>query len=281
VSNAEHAALLQSLRGKLLGIILAADSVCCLSLAEADSPFFKLEVRKELNLLLRVKPKLPGLRSLLQRIVLNEKSCDSSDAIARNRGGIRKRSPLKAFCRSRARREKIQKLRFGIQEAVVDMMRSLNEAWSTRSSAAYAPSRSLLERYGLRATRQRLWLAKLLFSKGDRHVTADSLAAEANALKISASLATVYNVLNLFAQVGLVRGLAIEGTKTVYDTNTSDHGHFFFEVTGEIEDIGVQGPKLVGEVEPPNGYEIVRVDVVVRLRRKKVSLQPSYTPLTR
>ena len=131
------------------------------------------------------------------------------------------------------------------------------------------PHRSLLERYGLRATRQRLGLARLLFSKGNRHVTADTLAAEANALKMPASLATVYNVLNLFSEVGIVRGLAIEGTKTIFDTNTSDHSHFLFEDTGEIADIPLEGMKFVGNVTPPEGYEIVKVDVVVRLRRKK------------
>jgi Fur family transcriptional regulator, iron response regulator len=130
------------------------------------------------------------------------------------------------------------------------------------------PDRSLLERYGLRATRQRLGLARLLFGKGNRHVTADTLAAEANALKMPASLATVYNVLNLFAEVGIVRGLAIEGTKTVYDTNTSDHSHFFFEDTGEIEDIPLQGMQVTSDVMPPEGYEIAKVDVVIRLRRK-------------
>ena len=131
------------------------------------------------------------------------------------------------------------------------------------------PHRSLLERYGLRATRQRLGLARLLFSKGNRHVTADTLAAEANALKMPASLATVYNVLNLFSEVGIVRGLAIDGTKTVFDTNTSDHSHFLFEDTGEIADIPLEGMKFAGDVRPPDGYEIVKVDVVVRLRRKK------------
>jgi Fur family iron response transcriptional regulator len=129
--------------------------------------------------------------------------------------------------------------------------------------------RSLLELYGLRATRQRLGLARLLLSKGHRHVTADTLAAEANALKMQASLATVYNVLNLFSEVGIVRGLTIEGTKTVFDTNTSDHSHFYFEDTGHIEDIPLQGMEIAGNVTPPEGYEIVKVDVVVRLRPKK------------
>jgi Fur family iron response transcriptional regulator len=128
--------------------------------------------------------------------------------------------------------------------------------------------RSLLERYGLRATRQRLGLAKLLFGKGDRHLTADALAYEAQAARMPASLATVYNVLNLFAQVGLIRSLAIEGGKTVFDTNTSDHSHFFFEDTGEVCDIGLDGMRFADEIKAPEGYEIAKVDIVVRLRLK-------------
>ena len=109
----------------------------------------------------------------------------------------------------------------------------------------------------------------MLLSKGDRHVTADALAAEAQAARMPASLATVYNVLNLFAEVGLVRGLTIEGGKTVFDTNTSDHSHFFYEETGEITDIAAQSVTFANEFEPPEGYEISKVDVVVRLRRKR------------
>ncbi len=99
-------------------------------------------------------------------------------------------------------------------------------------------------------------------------MTADALAAEANALKMQASLATVYNVLNLFAEVGIVRELAIEGTKTVFDTNTSDHSHFYYEDTGHIEDLPLPGMRIANNVTPPEGYEIVKVDVVVRLRPK-------------
>jgi len=129
--------------------------------------------------------------------------------------------------------------------------------------------RPLLEKYGLRATRQRLGLANLLFSKGDRHVTADALAAEAHAARMFASLATVYNVLNLFAEVGLVRSFTVEGGKTIFDTNTTDHSHFYFEDTGAIADIVTKGGKFADHFEPPPGYEIAKVDVVVRLQRKK------------
>ncbi|MGA9137308.1 MAG: iron response transcriptional regulator IrrA [Methylovirgula sp.] len=127
--------------------------------------------------------------------------------------------------------------------------------------------RPLLERYGLRATRQRLGLAKLLFSKGDRHITADVLAAEAHGARIFASLATVYNVLNLFAEVGLVRSFTVEGGKTVFDTNMTEHCHFYYEDSGEIHDI--VGGKFSDQFEPPEGYEIAKVDVVVRLQRKR------------
>jgi len=153
------------------------------------------------------------------------------------------------------------------EEVAEPMIRSLQDVFAGMSPGN-AASRNLLEKYGLRATRQRLGLAKLLFSKGDRHITADALAAEANSVRISASLATVYNVLNVFAQVGLVRELPIEGTKTIFDTNTSDHGHFYFEESGDIADIGMKGADLAGEIVAPEGYEISRIDVVVRLRRK-------------
>jgi Fur family iron response transcriptional regulator len=126
----------------------------------------------------------------------------------------------------------------------------------------------MLERYGLRATRQRLGLAKLLFGKGDRHLTADALASEAHAARMPASLATVYNVLNLFAEVGLVRSLPIEGGKTVFDTNTSNHSHFYFEDSGSVCDIALDVMQVAEGVRPPEGYEIANVDIVVRLRLK-------------
>ncbi len=65
-------------------------------------------------------------------------------------------------------------------------------------------------------------------------MTADALAAEAQSVRMSVSLATVYNVLNLLAQAGLVRGLTIEGTKTVFDTNISDHRHLFSKRQGTL-----------------------------------------------
>src|SRR4029079_11513087 len=94
-----------------------------------------------------------------------------------------------------------------------------------------------LHQAGLRPTRQRLALGRLLFGGGDRHVTAERLHAEVAALGEHVSLATVYNTLHPFKRAGLLRELAIEGSKAYFDTNTSNHNHFLIESTGELMDI--------------------------------------------
>ena len=121
---------------------------------------------------------------------------------------------------------------------------------------------------GLRPTRQRVALADLLFAKGDRHLSAEELHEEALAAGVPISLATVYNALHQFTQAGLLRILAVEGSKTYFDTNTSDHHHFYVEGENRVFDIAT-GPVIVGNLpSPPEGMEIVNVDVVVRLRPK-------------
>ena len=122
---------------------------------------------------------------------------------------------------------------------------------------------------GLRQTRQRVALAELLFAKGDRHLSADELHEEALAAGVPVSLATVYNALHQFTQAGLLRILAVEGAKTYFDTNTSDHHHFFIEGENRVFDIAT-GPVTVTNLPPPpEGMEIANVDIVVRLRQKR------------
>lgn len=124
-----------------------------------------------------------------------------------------------------------------------------------------------LKAAGLRPTRQRLLLASLLFRAGDRHVTAEDLYGEALELGIRISLATVYNTLHQFTQAGMLRALAVEASKAYFDTNTSDHHHFFVEDDNRIVDIP-DGLLTVGNVPaPPDGMEIANVDVIVRVRR--------------
>jgi Fur family iron response transcriptional regulator len=124
-----------------------------------------------------------------------------------------------------------------------------------------------LRHVGLRPTRQRISLGWLLFAKGDRHITAEMLYEEAMRARVPVSLATVYNTLHQFTDVGLLRQLAVDGSKSYFDTNTTEHHHFFVEGEEELIDVSVDIP--VGDLPAaPDGMEIARVDVIVRLRRK-------------
>jgi len=128
--------------------------------------------------------------------------------------------------------------------------------------------RATLRQAGLRPTRQRISLAELLFGRGNRHLSAENLHEEAMVHRVPVSLATVYNTLHQFTEAGLLREVAVDGSKTYFDTNTSDHHHFFVEDDNEVIDIPVD-VDVSRLPEPPPGYEISRVDVVVRLKRVK------------
>ncbi len=125
----------------------------------------------------------------------------------------------------------------------------------------------MLRSSGLRPTRQRMALAEILFARGNRHVSAEGLLDEAVARRVPVSLATIYNTLHQFTEAGLLREVAVDGSKTYFDTNLEDHHHFFVEDDNVVMDIP-HGQMGVGRIpEPPPGFEISRVDVVVRLRR--------------
>jgi len=124
---------------------------------------------------------------------------------------------------------------------------------------------AMLRKARLRPTRQRTTLAFLLFGSGNRHVTAEALHAEALAAGEKVSLATVYNTLHQFRQAGLLRELAINGTKAYFDTNTSNHNHFFIEADGQLIDIEDDAIKFDELPNTPEGMKISHVDVVVRL----------------
>lgn len=139
---------------------------------------------------------------------------------------------------------------------------------SPRTGCPWHDVKSMLRQVGLRPTRQRMALGWILFGKGDRHLTAEMLYEEASRAKVPVSLATIYNTLHQFTEVGLLRQVAVDGSKAYFDTNASAHHHFFVE--GEDELLDIPGADvIVGKTpSPPEGYEIARVDVVVRLRRK-------------
>lgn len=130
----------------------------------------------------------------------------------------------------------------------------------------FKPALDLVAGAGLRPTRQRLALARLLFDGDcDRHVTAEQLHAEAMGQKVSVSLATVYNTLHQFTDAGLLREVVVEPGRSYFDTNTNDHHHFFHEGRGELQDISGASVEVRDLPPLPEGSRIARVDVVVRL----------------
>jgi Fur family iron response transcriptional regulator len=133
------------------------------------------------------------------------------------------------------------------------------------SERPYTRVIGMLNGVGLRPTRQRLALAKLLFDGCDRHVTAEELHAEALSANVSVSLATVYNTLHQFTAAHLLREVVVEPGRSYFDTNVSDHHHFFYEESGAIQDIPEESVEIAGLPEIPEGTTLHRVDVVVRL----------------
>jgi Fur family iron response transcriptional regulator len=143
----------------------------------------------------------------------------------------------------------------------------MNEISPRRPERPFADALRRLKKAELRPTRQRLALGKLLFDGGDRHVAAEHLHDEATHQGIRVSLATVYNTLNQFTAAGLLREVVVAPGRSYFDTNITNHHHFFYEDDGALEDIPGDAITLASLPEAPAGAQVQRVDVVVRLRR--------------
>jgi Fur family iron response transcriptional regulator len=136
------------------------------------------------------------------------------------------------------------------------------------SERPFAPAIAALKAAGLRPTRQRVQLMRVLQEGGHRHLTAEQLRAEANAAGFEVSLATIYNTLNQFTQSGLLREVVVEPGRSYFDTNTGAHHHFYFEAEGRLQDIPVADVALKALPAAPAGMRVSRVDVVVRVTPK-------------
>jgi Fur family iron response transcriptional regulator len=124
---------------------------------------------------------------------------------------------------------------------------------------------SRLQSAGLRATPKRIAIGSLLFDGVDRHVTADDVAALAKKTGIRVSLATVYNTLNQFVSAGLMKRITLDGDRTYFDTNISEHHHLFYEDNGRLVDVPGHGVRVQGLPPAPAGAKVRSIEVIVRM----------------
>jgi Fur family transcriptional regulator, iron response regulator len=125
-----------------------------------------------------------------------------------------------------------------------------------------------LARGGLRPTRQRVALAALLVGDGEnRHVTAEILYALSSQAGEKVSLATVYNTLRAFCEAGLMQEVVVDGARSYFDTRMDDHPHFYWEDSHALTDAPADTMQITGLPDAPEGMQVARVDVVIRLKR--------------
>ena len=112
-------------------------------------------------------------------------------------------------------------------------------------------------------------LAELLVGDGKhRHITAESLFESAKKNGAAVSLATVYNTLRAFCDAGVLQEIPLDGSKSYFDTNMHDHPHFFWEDSGKLTDAPADQLEITRLPDLPEGAELAKVDVVIRLRRR-------------
>lgn len=122
-----------------------------------------------------------------------------------------------------------------------------------------------LRDHGLRPTLQRMALGKILFGGNNKHVTAESLYSDAKAINIDVSLATVYNALHNFTSKGLLKEICIGPARSYFDTNIENHHHFYYEKSGQLEDIESADVRLGQLPKVPRNLEILSVEVIIRI----------------
>lgn len=140
---------------------------------------------------------------------------------------------------------------------------------TTKTNTPHDRGLAWLAKASVRPTRQRVALASLLVGDGrDRHVTAEWLHEAARQTGDKVSLATVYNTLRAFSEAGLVQEITVDGTGSYFDTRLDDHPHFYWEDEAKLTDAGHEALEIRNLPDAPEGMEIAKVDVVIRLRPK-------------
>ena len=132
----------------------------------------------------------------------------------------------------------------------------------------YHQAMKKIESSGIRPTKQRRVLAKILFEKGNRHLSADELFHDVKKEDRKISMATVYNTLKQFTSLGLVREVVVDQNKSLYCTNHKSHYHLYIEDEGKIIDIPTKNIDL-NIPSIPACLQLHNIDVIVRIRTLK------------
>lgn len=132
----------------------------------------------------------------------------------------------------------------------------------------YHQAMKKIESSGIRPTKQRRVLAKILFENGNRHVSADELFHDVKKEDRKISMATVYNTLKQFTSLGLVREVVVDQNKSLYCTNHKSHYHLYIEDEGKIVDIPTKNIDL-NIPSIPACLQLHNIDVIVRIRTLK------------
>ena len=125
----------------------------------------------------------------------------------------------------------------------------------------------ILESCDITPTPQRVEIARILLAR-PQHLSAEQVLCALSKGELTVSKATVYNTLGLFAEKGLVREVIVDPSKVFYDSNCSNHHHFYDVDSCTLEDIDPGEITLSGLPEMPAGKVVDRVDVIVRVRSR-------------
>ena len=145
-------------------------------------------------------------------------------------------------------------------------MRAENKVFDPFS--AYNVALRKIEESGIRPTKQRRILARILFEKGDRHISAENLFDEVKREDRKISMATIYNTLKQFTSLGLIREVVVDKNKSLYDTNNKPHYHLYIEDEGKIHDIPTDNINL-DLPSIPACLTLHNIDIIVRVRSVK------------
>ena len=124
---------------------------------------------------------------------------------------------------------------------------------------------------GLRPTRQRIQISKVLFDRENTfHFTIQDLSQIIkNEFNEKISLATVYNTIHEFKKKGYLKEISLKGNKTFFDTNISNHHHFYDEDMSQLVDIEDKNISVNYLAKIPSGKKIKSIEVLVKIEDHK------------